>query len=108
MGAFRPGAGQPPRRKECTPETEEVRKTWLAELSTAVLFQNPDQRGAEVRRGPALRTRQRECMWVKESPLGIYSPSVLLFHQPGNTLPLASLWHLKCLAQLLENAEFNI
>ncbi|XP_025790391.1 small muscular protein [Puma concolor] len=23
MGAFRPGAGQPPRRKECTPETEE-------------------------------------------------------------------------------------
>ncbi|XP_048205660.1 small muscular protein-like [Perognathus longimembris pacificus] len=23
MGAFRPGAGQPPRRKECTPEMEE-------------------------------------------------------------------------------------
>ena len=23
MGAFRPGAGQPPRRKESTPETEE-------------------------------------------------------------------------------------
>ncbi|KAJ1058122.1 PREDICTED: small muscular protein [Capra hircus] len=23
MGAFRPGAGQPPRRKGCTPETEE-------------------------------------------------------------------------------------
>ena len=30
MGAFRPGAGQPPRRKECTPEMEEVRKTELA------------------------------------------------------------------------------
>ncbi|XP_050997938.1 small muscular protein isoform X1 [Acomys russatus] len=26
MGAFRPGAGQPPRKKERTPETEEVRK----------------------------------------------------------------------------------
>lgn len=58
MGAFRPGAGQPPRRKECTPETEEVRKTELAELSTIFLLQHPDQRRAEARRGPAFQDKE--------------------------------------------------
>ncbi|KAK2083051.1 hypothetical protein P7K49_038287 [Saguinus oedipus] len=40
MGAFRPGAGQPPRRKECTPEVEET-SALLTELESTLYLLGP-------------------------------------------------------------------
>lgn len=50
MGAFRPGAGQPPRRKECTPEAEEVRKIANRDKQGLVLPESSQRRNFSVSR----------------------------------------------------------
>lgn len=58
MGAFRPGAGQPPRRKESTPETEEVRK--IANRDQQGLFppESPQRQGFSAEKVCASRAFQ--------------------------------------------------
>lgn len=50
MGAFRPGAGQPPRRKECTPEAEEVRRIASRDKQGLVLPESSQWPGFSVSR----------------------------------------------------------
>ena len=110
MGAFRPGAGQPPRRKECTPEMEEVRKTELVELSTIFLLQYPDQTGPRGKARASFPGRGgHKWMWVKESSHRTHISLAFLLSQPlKHTAPHFPSADSKCLAQVLEDAEFGI
>ena len=109
MGAFRPGAGQPPRRKECTPEMEEVRKT---ELATQYHLSPPISR-LDRPRGKARASLPggggHKWMWVKEAPHRTHISLAFLLSPPlKHTAPQFPSADSKCLAQVLEDAEFGI
>ena len=105
MGAFRPGAGQPPRKKECTPETEEVRKTELPVFLLSILIRGGQRQGEGQLSGT--RRAQED---VGQGVIAYYRHFFDCTAQSAtkHTAPHCSSAKSKCLAQLVEDAEFSI